>query len=66
MAMYRVGMEVNRSRCLSAAVTILAVKIQRGHTMLTKRAEEERAALHRSSCVISHTTIVGALMGIET
>ncbi len=52
--MSRVSVQINGRSCLSAAVTILAAEIQRRHSVLAKRAEEERATLHRSCCVISH------------
>jgi hypothetical protein len=54
VAMSRVSVQINGSRCLSAAVSILAAEIQRRHSVFAKRAEEERATLHRSCCVISH------------
>jgi hypothetical protein len=57
---------VDRGGRLSATVAVFPLELQRRHAMIAQSAEEERAALHRSCCVISHVSIVATFVPIET
>lgn len=56
--MNRCSMQINRGRCLSAAVSIFPIELQRAYAMVTVDALEDAAILDASICVMSHTTIV--------